>query len=207
MVTPRGEYISPSFNISNDLNRALTELRLQYTNSHNQTLEVFISTSSNNENWSSWKSVKDGDYGILNDVNSHDLFLRYKIFFSSQNRQNRPYLQKITFLITPATLLVNTGDLPLKPKIWIKKKNSQGEIRVKNMMTGQILSIDNMSRNEQLFIDNENEELISSNQSLGVYRYDNHNDEWLELLPGENYIQGFGDFDLDVRMQGKLLAD
>lgn len=68
-------------------------------------------------------------------------------------------------------------------------------------MTNQTLVVDNLIDNEEVFIDCQKEDIVSDRQHLGVYRYDDHNDEFLALIIGTNLLKGKGDFDMDVRHQ------
>lgn len=68
-------------------------------------------------------------------------------------------------------------------------------------MSNQTLIMKNLIDNEEVFIDCQKEDIVSNRQHLGVYRYDDHNDEYLELAVGHNFLKGKGDFDMDMRYQ------
>lgn len=207
IIAPRGEWHSPSYDISNKLGSTYAEFAMEADNPSNQVLEVYYSTSSDESAWTEWIKLENGDTGFMGDITSQELYFRYKVIFSSEKLSNKPYLQSVRFDFSPRLRVENIGDLDTRPKLWITKRNNSGEVRLKNLMTGYELVLSDLNKNEEVFLDGEDEEIVSAHQSLGVYRYDDHNDNWLDLLAGENYIQGEGDFDLDIRMQSRLLND
>lgn len=76
--------------------------------------------------------------------------------------------------------IYNMGDTLVRPKAWIKKIGN-GDVKIKNHSNSQVVIIEELKNKEELFIDFENEEIVSSLEELAVYRYDNHNNVWLEL--------------------------
>lgn len=206
-MTPYGEYISEPFNISSSLDRYVAEIEFTVLNIHDEQLDFYFSVSNDQHVWSEWKTFYEQSSDFLNDYSLDNLYFRYRVIMSSKNLDNRPYLQSISIKLEPYVLIENIGDIVMKPKIWIRKVDGKGDVRIKNQMTGQEFVMTDLMNNEEVFIDCENEEIISSFQNTGIYRYDNHNDEWLEFDAGESYIKGYGDFDLDLRYQGKLLQD
>lgn len=205
IIQPYGEYVSESFNISNSLDRYISLIDTVKINIHNQTLNFFYSTSYDDVYWTDWMPFREGNTDILDGYDLSDLRFRYKVIISSIDELQKPYLQSISFSLLPYKNIENVADMPTKPKIWIRKLNGKGDISLTNHMTNQTITIKNLQENEEIYIDNENEEIISSLQDLGVYRHDDHNDEWLELIRGDNYIKGTGDFDMDIRYQGILI--
>ncbi|MGG0667641.1 hypothetical protein ABE073_03840 [Lederbergia citrisecunda] len=207
IMLPYGEYISESFAVSSDFDRYVAAIHITGLNIHSQRMDFYYSVSNDQQEWSEWKTFNEYSEELLNDYKLYQLYFRFKIVFSSEDLSKRPYFQSISINLEPYTLAENIGDITTKPKLWLTKKNSKGDIRLVNKMTGQEVIFKDIHLNEQIFMDCENEEIISSFQDSGIYRYDSHNDEWLELLVGENYLKGYGDFDLDLRYTGKLLQD
>lgn len=207
IMLPYGEYISEPFPVSSDFDRYVATINITGQNIHNQRMDFYYSVSNDQQEWSDWKGFNESSAELLNDYRLYQLYFRFKIVFSSETLSKRPYFQSVSIYLEPYTLAENIGDTVTKPKLWLTKKNSPGDITLTNKMTGQEIIFKDIYLNEQIFIDCESEEIISSFQNSGIYRYDNHNDEWLELLAGENYLKGYGDFDLDLRYTGKLLQD
>lgn len=204
---PRGSYTSPPFFISNDLDRYVATISETLINTHNQEVSYSFRVSYNLLNWTDWKEFYTTSYDLLDEYGLKGLYIQIKISMVSDNEQKKPYLQSFNMELRPYANIDNTGDLAIKPKIWIRKKNGKGDISIINFTTGQVLELKDLNNNEEIYIDCDNEEIVSSNQHLGIYRYDSHNDEYLELIRGVNYITSIGDFDLDIRHKGILLQD
>lgn len=108
------------------------------------------------------------------------------------------------------TYIYNTGCVDTKPKMWIKKVSGAGNVTIKNLTTGQIVKLDNLQNNEEVFVDFENEEIVSSLEIVAVYRHDDHNGEWLNLVSnwnGENKIELTGDFNVNFEYELKYLME
>lgn len=204
---PRGTYISPIFSVSNNLDKYIAKISEQVINTHFQTIEYYFRVSYDRLVWSDWKAFNTFTENLLDDYSLTDLNVQFKIIMLSETDAKKPYLQDFEIQFIPYSCIINTGDLPVKPKLWIRKKNGQGDIAIINYSTGQRVEFKDLNNDEEVFVDCENEEIVSSNQVNGVYRYDSHNDEFLELIRGENYITSEGDFELDIRFKGILLQE
>ncbi|WP_186321349.1 phage tail domain-containing protein [Bacillus sp. FJAT-22090] len=106
----------------------------------------------------------------------------------------------------------NEGDLTIKPRARIKKTVSKGDIEIKNITSNQTFKLTDIQLDEEIYIDFENEEIVSSLQYLNVYRYGNHNGTWLEMIiddesNGENTLELTGDFQLDLEYEFVYLAE
>lgn len=106
--------------------------------------------------------------------------------------------------------IYNEGDLPIKPKARIKKTVTDGDIAIINTSTSQTIKFTDIKLDEEIFIDFENEEIVSSLQYLNIYRFDNHNNEWLEFTineNGTNILEFVGDFDIEFEYELTYLAE
>lgn len=103
--------------------------------------------------------------------------------------------------------IFNEGDLTIKPKARIKKSSVDGDIEIRNTTTSQIIKFSNIQHDEEIFIDFENEEIVSSLQYLNIYRFENFNNEWLELVLDENTLEFIGDFDIEFEYELTYLAE
>ena len=204
---PRGSYISQAFFISNNLDRYIITIKEKVINPHNQKIEYYFSVSNDMVNWGNWKSFHLSSHDFLNDYKLSSLYVRFMVKMDSETELKKPYLQSLDLELKPFGFVDNVGDLPIKPKLWIKKRNGKGSIQLINYTTGQILELKDLNNNEEVYIDCENEEIVSSNQPYGVYRYDSHNDEFFELVRGDNLITSYGDFDLDIRYKNFLIQE
>lgn len=207
IISPKGVYVSQVFDISSNLNSYITTIDLSIINPNNQHLQFYFSLSHDKTIWSDWKEFDENSFNMFNDMNLSQLFFKYKIEFISDSFEKRPFVQKVELSMTPFFSIENLGDLTAFPKLWIRKVNESGDIKITNHYTNQTMVFKNLVKGEEVFIDCENEDIISSRQSLGVYRYDDHNNEWLGLETGKNLLVGEGDFDMDYRFQSGLLNE
>ncbi len=79
----------------------------------------------------------------------------------------------------------NKGNLPMYPEIIITMNDNDGNesVIIENTRTNKTLILNDLLPNEQIYINGEHE-LIQSNTSL--HRYNNHNNVFLEMIPGRN---------------------
>lgn len=207
LIKPKGTYTSKSYSISSNLGKYILDFSTAIQNINEQKIEFFFSVSYDNLFWTDWEKFNESSYGLLNNYNLKGLNFRYKVNLESENEFKKPYIQNLKLVFHPFSFVDNDGDLDIKPKLWITKKNGQGDIKLINHTTGQVLELRNLNNSEEVYIDCENEEIVSSNLSNGVYRYGDHNDEFLTLQRGENYLTSEGDFNLDIRFKAKLLQE
>lgn len=101
--------------------------------------------------------------------------------------------------------ILNSGDNPLRPKMWLRKVGD-GDITIINNTNGQRVVFEGISSGEELFVDFKREEIVSSlEEDLQVYRYNNHNDVWLQLETEENDLRFEGRFDVIIQYQLEYL--
>lgn len=103
--------------------------------------------------------------------------------------------------------ILSESDMPIKPVYRVFKRGGNGDISIENETTSQILTLSNLQDNEEIFIDCNNEEIVSSLENVGVYRYKDHNDVWTEFAIGDNYLKFHGDFDLEITYEFIYLND
>ena len=163
--------------------------------------------SNDKQVWSEWLPLQEGVSNLFKGVDTAKLFFQYRVELMAETSEVTPAYKGIHFLFYPYELVTNVGDLKAYPKLWITKRNSGGNITLFNRTTDRKLVLKNLSKNEEVFIDTYDQIIKSSNESLGVYRYDDHNNEWLTFDVGNNLLDSEGDFDLDIRYYSPLLQD
>jgi len=105
--------------------------------------------------------------------------------------------------LSPVIQFINNGDVDCKPMLSLQKVND-GNIAIINLSDGgKEFGLRNLLNNEDLYIDNENEEIVTSIPN--TYRYDNQIGEFLNMKRGINNLQIFGDCKLQFRYQFKNL--
>lgn len=81
----------------------------------------------------------------------------------------------------------NKGHVSTFPDIWIEKTD-KGSIEIRNLSNGnELFKLDNIKIGEKLFVDCENEVINTSLER--TYRYDDFNDNYLELKYGVNELE------------------
>lgn len=87
----------------------------------------------------------------------------------------------------PKTIeIVNLGHYSMFPEIWIEKV-SEGDITIHNRSNGNAeFRFKNIDIGEKLFVDCKNEIITTSKER--TYRYDDFNDNYLELIYGKNLL-------------------
>lgn len=99
----------------------------------------------------------------------------------------------------------NFGDLNCSPIIMIEKTVANGDVSIVNISNGgQEMKFEDILVNEVLTIDGEHESIETDVPT--VHRYENHNEEFIELVRGRNILQLNGDFIVKFIYQFKLLA-
>jgi phage-related protein len=100
-------------------------------------------------------------------------------------------------------LFVNDGDITCRPEVWIEKIEN-GDIRIVNMDNGGVeFKFTNLTNGETVYVDSEDEVIKSS--LLNTYRYNNFNNNFLELVRGSNSLQVYGKCKLQFRYEFKKL--
>lgn len=96
----------------------------------------------------------------------------------------------------------NNGDLNLYPEIYIYKIGDGDISIINNSNGGKEFKFTGLTSGEVLYIDNENEYIESD---TGLYRFNNHNEVFLEFVRGVNQLQVTGKLEFYFRYQYKLL--
>lgn len=105
-----------------------------------------------------------------------------------------PMMQKrfnLSTITSPTIIdIENTGDAIVKPELWIYKVG-KGDISMRNLSNGgSEFKFINIEDKEELYVDNENRH-IETDMPL-AYRFDNFNNNYLELVRGKNRLEVTG---------------
>jgi len=172
-------------------------------------VKVYIKTSFDDGlTWGEWHDIEDTFY--VNEFDSgetqlNEFMMKYKVLMDMSNKYDgvSPIFKGISFELTGANKIVNYGDVVCKPELWIRKTNKSGDIKIINETNNIELEIKNVNLGEEIYIDCENMDIVSSLSY--VYRYNDHNGQFLELEVGSNILHAEGDFQLDMRYEFKTL--
>lgn len=104
--------------------------------------------------------------------------------------------------------IFNEGDLIARPKLKITMLDS-GNIKIINNTNNQEFIMNNLLKNEIIEADCANEYLKSSlEETLSIYRYENHNDIWLDFEAfSENKLTFIGDFKCELTIEWVYLFE
>jgi phage-related protein len=98
----------------------------------------------------------------------------------------------------------NKSDVELKPELYITKIVA-GDISITNNSNGgEIFQFVDLADNEVVYVDNQNEEIISD--IPGVYRFSNFNNNYLSMTYGINSLKIEGQCKLQLRYNFKFLT-
>ncbi len=99
----------------------------------------------------------------------------------------------------------NKGDVVIYPEIIVTKNNSSGTIKITNeTVDNQLLEFEGIPAYEEIYIDCENE-VINNLTSSDLYRYNNHNNVFLQMKRGANKLKAEGINKLQFRYRFKTL--
>lgn len=121
-------------------------------------------------------------------------------FYSSDNL-NTPRLDGLQLEFNRGFNFINEGDVSVKPIIEITKYGN-GDVSIINLSNNKEFKFTNLSNNEIITVYNE-EEIIESN--LGLNRYSNFNDNYLDLPIGNTTLRVIGSCKIILKWQYKKL--
>jgi len=164
--------------------------------------EVIIETSINGgETWE--KAINGGSVPSIrdqSDIREEKLLIRQTLITS--NTLFTPKLNSLEVVIDEGITIYNKGDVDMSPEMWIQKYGD-GDIKLIHRHTGEVFEFTGLKDQEEIYVDNENEDIITN--IPGIYRYDNFNDNYLRLPRGRNDFQVVGNFKLQLRYRYKIL--
>lgn len=93
----------------------------------------------------------------------------------------------------------NLGNLNCKPEVWIETLEA-GDFSIINQSdSGREFKFTGLEINETVYVDNENEHIETD--IVDIYRYDNFNDNYLDLPYGVNKLKIYGKCNIRLRYQ------
>lgn len=208
LYNANGIYQSDVIDVSSNFDYYIVNKILDFQENDGE-VDVQLRASFNNGiSWTNWKSIIGNTYIDLFDGDGVKMAytkFQFKILMKMDitTGVTPPTFEKITLVFTGGYKIENTGDIPHKPEIWIKKTGGSGSVSLTNEETGQTVSLLNLNDNETVYINNLNKD-IKTDLPL-TYRYSNHNREWLEFQQGLNVLTGVGNFELVVRHEFQVL--
>lgn len=198
-------YESDVESITSDFDFFIENISRNYIkNEGTVTLEMRVSLD-DGITWEQWSDITNNHRPMF-DGNGYpltDVKFQYRVTLNVPLGKTPPVFDSFKMELLGAYKIINYGDVICKPEIWIKKKNSMGNVKITNHTNNTLMEFVNLSKDEEVYIDSEHEDIVSSIPL--AYRHNNHNGVYLELEIGENLLSGEGDFDIDMRYQFKTL--
>lgn len=202
----KGYRVSPEFLINLKGDGVLTKITWDAEIPLNTEMKIETSLSfDSGVNWTSWKEVING--GLIPDTYPNttlfNTLLRYRVFQETTDKNLTPRLKSVSFYFEPVIEFVNKGDVKIRPEIWITKIGN-GDISIINTSNNnKEFKFTDLVDGETVYI-NGDREYIESDLAL-TYRYDNFNDEYLELVFGSNILRVIGSAKIQFRYQQKYI--
>jgi Phage tail protein len=200
-----GVYESEVFDISSDFESYLTNIQYDYdSNDGVVSIEVRISYDDGNT-WTNWININNSSYKpLFNDDEPLDnAKFQYRVILDNNSGGLPSVFKSFSIDLYGAFKIINTGDVVCKPEIWIKKVNGDGDVKLINETNGLSMEFKNLIEGETVYVDCENEDIVSDRPL--TYRYNDHNNVFIELDVGENHLTGEGNFELTMRYEFKTL--
>jgi len=204
--TFKGVRTSPSFPIALDTGSGQSILKWNETvpTGSSACIETNVSYDGG-YTWEGWKRAIQNSAlpNFSSFTKSKATVFQYRFVAESSIVTALPVLHDFQVSVTPTYLFVNHGDLPCKPEIWIEKIGN-GDLSIINRSNhNQEFTFVNILDKEVLYIDCEREH-IETDVNMR-YRYDNFNNQYLELVTGNNVLEFKGQFKVMFRYQFKTL--
>ncbi|RNB52673.1 hypothetical protein EDM57_21030 [Brevibacillus gelatini] len=202
----RGTRTSPTFHVALDTGGGHSLLQWNETVPMSSTTRLETNVSyDGGYTWEGWKVATNGsplpDFSPF--TNSKHTVFQYRYVADSTVITSLPVLHDFQITVKPTYLFVNYGDVPCKPEIWIEKIGN-GDLSIINKSNNnQEFKFVDILDKELLYIDCEREHIETDINMK--YRYDNFNNEYLELVTGNNLLEFVGHFKVMFRYQFKTI--
>ncbi|MFB0831567.1 hypothetical protein ACEU2D_18430 [Brevibacillus laterosporus] len=202
----RGSRTSPIFSIAKDTGSGYSLIGWNETTPVGSNTHIETNVSYDGGlNWQGWQKVKNNSPlpNFLIDTNSKSTVFQYRYVAIAETSTFLPLLHDFNLTVTPTYLFLNNGDIRCKPEIWIEKIGD-GDFSIINKSNGNLeFSFKDIKDREKLYIDCEREYIETDIHN--VYRYDNFNNQYLELIRGRNILEFKGSFKVRFRYEFKTI--
>lgn len=202
----RGIRTSPPFFIAQDTGSGQSVLNWNETAPQGSSTSIETNVSyDGGYTWEGWRKAEKGqplpNFSPL--TSSKNTVFQYRYIGEANVVTSLPRLHDFSITVTPTYLFVNEGDTICKPEIWIEKIGN-GDFSIINRTNNnqEFKFIDILDR-ELLYIDCEREHIETDINMK--YRYDNFNNQYLELVRGNNILEFKGKFKVMFRYQFKTI--
>lgn len=195
-----GRYVSEAYDISSSFDYYQLISTLKYDEKKgNIDVDARISLDGG-FSWGEWHNINKNAFNLFEDEELlENAKLQFQVTMTGDLANESPVFYSLSLDFYGAVRIANLGDRICKPELWIKKTVGSGDIALTNETTGKTLTLSNLNNGEIVYIDCLKEDIVSSLPLK--YRYNDHNDVYLELETGVNILTGKGNFELDIRYE------
>ncbi len=202
----KGWYLSDAIPIVMQGDGALNSLSWEADVPEGTSIEVQTSVSfDGGYDWTPWTACVSGGSipALTPETYLGNAHLRFRVFLNTAQIGIVPVFKRLWMEFIPVLVFNNEGDTFCKPELWITK-TGQGAFTITNTSYGnRVFAFDKLADKETVYISNERQ-YIESDLAISL-RYENFNDNYLELPAGVNILRLEGDADLKIRYEFKLL--
>lgn len=132
--------------------------------------------------------------------------IKFRGIFNTNQINITPKLSSISMSFIPVIYYNNIGDLNIQPEIEIKKIGN-GDISLTNISNNnEVFKFINLIDGEIVHVNNETKQIINNLTGTSQYRYNNFNDNYLDIPIGVNIFKISGNAQIQFRSQFKILA-
>ncbi|GAA4881748.1 hypothetical protein GCM10023310_72280 [Paenibacillus vulneris] len=201
-----GYRTSPTFPLNLDGDGAITSIQWNAKEPAGTSVSIETRISlDNGVTWTNWKGCVN--QGTIPDITSQTPLkyakIQYRALLKTNDKNTTPSLDEVVFSFEPVISFVNEGDVRIRPEIWITKVGN-GDFTIINTSNGDDeFKFSNLIDQETIYIHGERELIETS--LAAVYRYENFNNNYLELPTGNNVLRVQGNAKLQFRYRHKLL--
>lgn len=201
LLNLRGSYTSLPFSIPMTADGMISSIDWHADVPTGSGVTVQIRYKADKESWSPWHTcTAKAEIPSLDENTPVDqMQFMYRITLSSSSYDISPSFHEISFNMEPVIVFDNQGDTTCKPEIWITKVG-HGDFTINNLSRQQPdFTFYKLLDKEQVYVNNDQQHIETSLPV--VYRYQDFNDNYLQLHPGKNILSVHGEADIKFRYQ------
>ncbi|MEK4006324.1 hypothetical protein [Paenibacillus sp. FSL H3-0333] len=198
--------MSNAITIPLNVDGAISKISWNQSVSGDARITVQTRTSYDQINWTEWRNCING--GNIPDINEstfmYNLKVVLRIIIESSNYSNPPSIQNdFTLTFEPVMVFENKGNRNCEPEIWITKLGNGDFSIINTSHNNETFKFTNLVDQETVYVNNENQDIQSSNPI--IYRYSDFNDNYLKFPVGKNVLKISGNAKIKFRYQFKRI--
>jgi predicted phage tail component-like protein len=198
-----GVRISPEIDLTKAYSYGYINSTISWTSLIPTSTSILIETSV--DNGLTWQEATNGQ-SIKNlflgkDLKYTKVLVRQTL--STSNTTVTPQISSISIEIKVGILFENYGDTNISPELWIYKVGIGDVSLINHTKSMEVFKFSGLVDAETVYIDNENEQIETD--IVDTYRYNNFNNQYLDLITGLNILEVVGNGKFRFRTRFKTL--